>query len=114
MNREIETKLKKQLEETKTSLSEEITKLEAPVDMGDFPGPDDETDESTQDYNQRSAAASLRTELSDIESALRKIGKGTYGICEECKKEIEEEVLSISPETRLCRNCNKKHVSKKR
>ena len=112
ISEEKKKKLKNNLEEAKTSLEEEISKLETPADMGDFPGEDDNTDESEQSYNQRSAAASLRGELDDVESALIKMDKGNYGKCESCGEEIEEEVLDISPDARFCRECNKKNVVK--
>jgi DnaK suppressor protein len=113
ISEERKKQFKKRLEEAKASLSEEIKKLETPVDMGDFPGPDDETDESVQSYNQRSAAASLRKELTEVNLALLKMEKGTYGICEKCKQPIEEKVLDIAPDARFCRECNKVNIKKK-
>lgn len=112
LSEEKKNKLKKNLEEMRVSLKEEISKLETPADMGDYPGPDDNTDESEQSYNQRSAAASLRGELDDVESALIKMEKKNYGKCESCGQEIEEEVLDISPDARFCKECNKKNVVK--
>lgn len=47
----------------------------------------------------------LETRLRDINSALEKIGKGKYGICEKCGKEIPIERLKVYPEARLCLNC---------
>jgi RNA polymerase-binding transcription factor DksA len=110
---EKKNKLKQNLEGMKVSLEKEILKLETPVDMGDYPGPDDNTDESEQTYNQRSAAASLRRELNDVESALIKMEKGKYGKCENCSKDIEEAVLDISPDAHSCKECNKKNIVKK-
>lgn len=43
--------------------------------------------------------------LKEIDNALSKIHKGTYGICEDCGKEIELERLKILPSTRFCVNC---------
>jgi RNA polymerase-binding transcription factor DksA len=45
--------------------------------------------------------------LENIENALSKIENGNYGICEECKQQIDEERLDILPETNLCSNCAK-------
>lgn len=50
--------------------------------------------------------------LDNIENALSKIENGNYGICEECKKQIDEERLDILPETNLCSDCAK-HQPKK-
>jgi DnaK suppressor protein len=104
-------KIKEKLEEMKLSLESEISQLEKPIDVGDFPGEDDNTDESTATFNRRSAAASLRQVLNNIDLALSKIQKGTYGICEKCGKEISKTLLEISPESKFCQECNKLNIS---
>jgi DnaK suppressor protein len=43
----------------------------------------------------------LRTQLLEIESALMRMEKGTYGICEETEEPIEVERLIAIPWTRL-------------
>lgn len=43
----------------------------------------------------------LRTQLMEIENALARIEKGTYGICEETEEPIEPERLLAIPWTRL-------------
>ena len=45
---------------------------------------------------------SLRDTLSDIDEALSKLDKGTYGICEECGRPIGEARLEAMPAARLC------------
>jgi len=50
---------------------------------------------------------SLEIHLQNINSALEKIKKGKYGICEKCKKEIEIERLKVYPEARFCLKCSK-------
>ena len=50
----------------------------------------------------------LELRLKDINSALEKIEKGKYGVCEKCGKEIPIERLKIYPEARLCIECEKK------
>ncbi|MGL5642938.1 MAG: TraR/DksA C4-type zinc finger protein [Paraclostridium sp.] len=45
--------------------------------------------------------------LNEIEDALYKIKNGNYGMCEKCRKNINEERLEFIPETRLCSNCAK-------
>jgi len=49
----------------------------------------------------------LEIRLKDINSALEKIRKGTYGQCENCGKEISTERLKIYPEARFCLQCEK-------
>ena len=41
----------------------------------------------------------------EIESALKRIENGTYGLCESCGEDINLERLKASPEARLCISC---------
>lgn len=47
----------------------------------------------------------LKKDLKEIESALKKIKKGTYGICERCKKQIAAERLEVKPQAVYCLKC---------
>jgi DnaK suppressor protein len=47
-------------------------------------------------------------------TALEKIKDGTYGVCEECGKEIEAERLDAMPVTSLCIECKKREEAKER
>ncbi len=46
-----------------------------------------------------------QTKLNDIKLALKKIDNGTYGVCENCKKEINPERLEVMPTARFCMEC---------
>jgi len=46
-----------------------------------------------------------RTMLDQTESALRRIEKKTYGICESCHKPIAKERLKAVPSARYCISC---------
>jgi RNA polymerase-binding transcription factor DksA len=48
------------------------------------------------------ALAIIEDELADIELAIRKVGDGSYGICEECGQPIGDERLAAKPWARLC------------
>ena len=41
--------------------------------------------------------------LEEIDLALSKLARGTYGVCEGCKKPISLRRLAVLPATRLCR-----------
>ncbi len=43
--------------------------------------------------------------LRDIDAALRKMEKGTYGFCEHCKKPIEKKRIKALPSARYCMAC---------
>ena len=46
--------------------------------------------------------------LQAIEEALRRIEKGTYGICRDCGEEIAAPRLNAIPWTRVCITCKEK------
>lgn len=50
----------------------------------------------------------LSETLQEIEKALKRIRKGTYGKCELCDKPIEKERLDLVPYARFCSKCQKK------
>jgi DnaK suppressor protein len=47
-------------------------------------------------------------ELQQIEEAFERIGDGTFGLCETCKKKIPKERLKAIPYARLCVGCKMK------
>jgi len=47
-------------------------------------------------------------EVKNIERAERKIEEGTYGLCENCGKEIDRRRLELLPQARLCIDCARK------
>lgn len=49
-----------------------------------------------------------RETLIKVDTALRKLEEGTYGICEECGEEISEERLEIMPFAIYCRDDQEK------
>lgn len=49
----------------------------------------------------------LTNDLKEIETALAKIKKGTYGKCERCKKPIEGARLEVKPQAVYCLKCKK-------
>ena len=69
---------------------------------------DEEADEVQEYDNALSLEYSLELKLKDVNEALEKIKNGTYGICENCGKEITEERLRACPEARTCLKCNEK------
>lgn len=50
----------------------------------------------------------LKSELKEVERALKKIKKGTYGKCENCKKTIESKRLKVKPSAIYCLSCEMK------
>lgn len=52
--------------------------------------------------------------LEKIEYALRQIDEGGYGICDDCKKDINIERLKAKPSVSLCINCQTAKEEKSR
>lgn len=101
---------KKKLEEEKATLEQEIKELEKTPEFGD-----DTTDFNAEEADEAEAVSTnvalmqpLKERLLDVNDALSKIINGGYGVCEKCHTEIDEELLSVNPESRLCRNCKLK------
>ena len=122
MNKELLKELKEKLEEQKTSIEAELGKF-AKKDKnlkGDwdtkFPKAnsgiggqvlEDAADQVEEYVNLLPIEHSMELRLRDIGSALEKIKKGTYGKCENCGKNIDEERLKVLPEARDCGKCGK-------
>lgn len=50
----------------------------------------------------------LRSQLREVERALGKMDKGTYGLCERCGQPIGPERLEALPYSTLCVSCKQK------
>ena len=50
----------------------------------------------------------IKERLYQVEAALTRIEKGTYGVCRNCKKKIELNRLRALPTADLCFECEKK------
>ncbi|MDO8664948.1 MAG: TraR/DksA C4-type zinc finger protein [Candidatus Liptonbacteria bacterium] len=99
---------KRRLEKERAELIKEIKKDQKPEDFGaDLDHADEEANEAESLSNQLAEAQDLKERVNDIDAALNKIRAGKYGACEKCGKEIGDEVLNISPESRFCKNCKK-------
>ena len=79
-------------------------KMSVEADVGDNA---DAADELEEYQNLLPVEHSLELQLRDVNLALKKIEKGTYGICERCKKAISIERLKVIPWARYCLKCEK-------
>lgn len=46
-----------------------------------------------------------KEELTKIDESLGKLDSGTYGVCERCAAEIDEERLKVDPSATMCLRC---------
>ncbi len=68
----------------------------------------DSIDQATQSLDKEilfELSDNERRILRDIDAALRKMEKGTYGLCEHCKKPIEKKRIKALPSARYCMAC---------
>ena len=94
------------MEKERALIAAEIAGDEKPVDFGsDIDHGDEDSDKSEQVGDQLAAAQDLKNRLNKIDIALGKIQTDTYGVCEKCGSPIEEDILSIDPESRFCKTC---------
>ncbi|MEI7424899.1 MAG: TraR/DksA family transcriptional regulator [Candidatus Staskawiczbacteria bacterium] len=119
MNKEIAAELKERLEAQKKSIEKELEsfatkdpKLENNWDTK-YPnreeGDKDEQADEVQEYdNKLSLEYSFELKLKKVINALERIKNGTYGICEKCGKEIDEDRLQACPEADTCLRCGAK------
>lgn len=114
---------KLKLKEEKKLLEGELSELGKVDKTGDWEAtPDNENTnqdvpdegdlaERSEDYEERSSKLNLlETRLSDINKAIEKIEGESYGICENCKNEIEEDRLEVNPAARTCKECMEKII----
>jgi len=77
-----------------------------------FPQYGDKLDDNAQEISEYSTNIAtekvLEDTLRDIENTLKRIEKGTYGICKYCKKDINEKRLLARPVASSCVDCKKK------
>ena len=96
--------LRKQLFEMGADPDQENT-----VDGLDFDFGFADSAQSTAERNKVLAVIErLRENLHDVNVALGKIEKGTYGVCERCGEPISPERLEAIPYARLCMKCKQK------
>ncbi|MCX6763647.1 MAG: TraR/DksA C4-type zinc finger protein [Candidatus Moranbacteria bacterium] len=112
--KQLET-FKEALLKEKENLEKSLSKIARPIDIkkGDYQttfedlgsAKEDNATEMEQYSDNLSVEVALEKKLQDIIAALKRIEKGTYGICENCHHEIDLERLKINPSAKTCIKC---------
>jgi RNA polymerase-binding protein DksA len=112
----IQEELKQKLLEEKKRIEENISKTETGEARTDreyktaFPEIERDQEENADEmemYESNLAIdESMKTELEKIDAALSRMGKGTYGKCSNCRKEIPLERLEAYPQADTCLDCS--------
>ncbi len=111
------------LDQAKAKLLEEKTRLENELSVfskknpghssftADFPEYGNEEDENAREVADYTANKTLELtferELRDVDSALKRIQDGKYGICKYCDQPIDEKRLMARPTSSSCVECKK-------
>ncbi|HOI60118.1 MAG TPA: TraR/DksA C4-type zinc finger protein [Candidatus Pacearchaeota archaeon] len=67
--------------------------------------PEDAADEVEEYVDLLPQEYTLEIKLKNVNEALDKVKNGTYGICENCKKEMTKERLEANPSAKKCLDC---------
>jgi len=109
-------KYKQLLEDERDRLRTELKRIEdraagrdrlhAQTAGQDFDEPGgDAASETVERAQSMAVGASLRELLEQVTSALEKVENGTYGVCDECGKNITKKRLEALPWATLCKEC---------
>lgn len=106
---------KKALEEQKAKVEDQLKAFARRDEKAvanyntEFPDYGDKEDENASEVatftDNLSVEHTLGRTLSDIDAALQRIVKGTYGKCKYCGQEIDERRLKARPESGSCIKC---------
>ncbi|HXH02240.1 MAG TPA: TraR/DksA family transcriptional regulator [Candidatus Competibacteraceae bacterium] len=100
--------LRHTLEARRQELRERLSGIQAHLQRGGEPLPQDFAEQAVARENDQVIEAlegEVRAELREIERALHAMDIGEYGVCEVCGAEIPLSRLRILPATRLCVAC---------
>jgi DnaK suppressor protein len=105
---ELQAQLKKERENVTAEL-EQFQAEQGRADESREGSPFGKREESATELFEWEKALALERQLSEylaeIDHALEKFDKGTYGICEQCGKQIEPARLEALPHANLCLAC---------
>ena len=98
------------LEQEQKRLTEEIAQLATNMrperrEGSPFGKREEEATESFELEKRLALEKRIKDQLADIEHALDKFDKGTYGLCDNCGQPIDPERLEALPQASLCLNC---------
>jgi DnaK suppressor protein len=109
--------LKKRLKSLRDDFANEIARERAelavdPESRGEDITPSQHPADVASDLFARESVLTSETELevyaTAVEDALRRLRRGTYGICEDCGHPIAKERLEVLPQAARCVDCQRR------
>ncbi|MFC1928591.1 TraR/DksA family transcriptional regulator [Chloroflexota bacterium] len=111
------SKLRSRLESEQKRLVEDLAQLEVtarPAEMrregSPFGKREEEATESFELEKRLALEKQIKDHLAEVEHALSKFEKGTYGLCDSCGQPIARDRLEALPWASLCVDCKAKSV----
>jgi len=92
------------LENERKRLSEELERLGASV-VSSQERREEEAIENYELEKQLILKEQMEDNLTEVENALRRLERGTYGLCENCGRRIDPARLEVIPQASLCLDC---------
>jgi RNA polymerase-binding protein DksA len=117
MNKKFVEEMKVALEQIKKDLQtslEDVAKKNSQSNTYEAKFPEygtseeESADEVSTFIDRLSLGENMGQNLNDVEAALERIKRGTYGLCENCHKEIDQARLKAMPTARWCLSCKNK------
>ena len=109
--------LRSRLESESTRLNEELEQIKASAGSGEgrresspFGKREEEATETVELEKRLALEKRVREQLADVEHALHKFEKETYGLCDNCGQPIDPARLEALPQASLCMNCKSQQV----
>jgi DnaK suppressor protein len=110
-------KIRARLESERKRLVAELDSLQTNVETAEdrregspFGKREEEATESFELEKRLALEKQVRANLAEIEHALDKLKKGTYGLCDICGQPIPPERLDAMPHANLCLSCKAKYA----
>ena len=104
--------LRSRLESEQKRLIEELKQLEASAHPADerregspFGKREEEATEALELEKRLGLEKRIKSQLAEIELALRKFEEGSYGLCNSCGQPIDPARLEARPQANLCLSC---------
>lgn len=113
-------KIRSRLEGEQRRLLEELEQLQANVpsievrrEGSPFGKREEEATESFELEKRLALEKQIRDHLNEVEHALQKFERETYGLCDNCGQPIDPARLEALPQASLCVNCKEKSAQGK-
>jgi DnaK suppressor protein len=110
-------KIRSRLESERSRLQTELEQFQASAQLTEvrregspFGKREEEATESFELEKRLALERQIKEKLNEVEHALDKFTKGTYGLCDICGQPIDPARLEALPEANLCLNCKARNV----